>query len=39
MLAAVVASMREGLLPGIAEASELYIEQQPFAEDHVRKLA
>ncbi len=38
-LAAVVASMRQGLLPSMAEASELYIEQQPFTEDYVRKLA
>lgn len=38
-LGALIASLRAGTLPGIAEASELYIEQQPFAEDHVRKLA
>jgi glucans biosynthesis protein len=38
-LAAVVASMRQGLLPSMAEASELYIEKQPFTEDYVRKLA
>lgn len=39
MLAAVLVSMRQGLLPSIAEASELYIEQQPYTEDFVRKLA
>ena len=38
-LAAVIASMRQGVLPSMAEASELYIEQQPYTEDFVRKLA
>ncbi len=39
MLAAVAAGLRGGLLPASAQAAELFIEQQPFAEDHVRKLA
>ena len=38
-LGAVIAGLKQGLLPGAAEASDLFIEQQPFAEDHVRKLA
>ena len=38
-LAAVAAAVQQGLLPAFAQAPELYVEQQPFAEDHVRKLA
>ena len=38
-LGAIVTAMRFGMFPSIAEASDLLIEQQPFAEDHVRKLA
>ncbi|WP_373503329.1 glucan biosynthesis protein [Aestuariivirga sp.] len=32
-------ALQQGLLPAFAQAPELYVEQQPFAEDHVRKLA
>eukprot|EP01034_Spumella_vulgaris_P012256 gene12256-15609_t len=31
--------MRAGTLPAFAQATDLFIEQQPFAEDQVRKLA
>jgi periplasmic glucans biosynthesis protein len=39
MLGALATAMRFGTFPSMAEAAGLLIEQQPFAEDHVRKLA
>src|SRR5689334_2768219 len=42
-LGAVIAAMRQGVMPSLADTAALppglMIEQQPFAEDHVRKLA
>lgn len=38
-LAAVMSALKAGVLPGYAQAPDLYIETQPHAEDHVRKLA
>ena len=40
LLGATVASLRAGVIPSFADApANLFIEQAPFAEDHVRKLA
>jgi len=40
LLGATVAALRTGAIPAFADApTDLFIEQAPFAEDHVRKLA